>query len=335
MRREALSVPEHVARLMAEPGPYPQLGARLRNNPPVALTTIARGSSDHAAQYMAYLTMMRIGNVVASLPMSLITLHHATIKAQGLVSVAFSQSGQSPDLIAPQSQIARSGGHTIAIVNDANSPLALASDTILPVGMGPELSVAATKSYIGQLLASARLVANWQNDPLLLRALQDLPDVMFQASCQNWSALTETLVPHSKMFVVGRSLGHAIALEAALKFKEVCGIQAEAYSSAEVRHGPMALIEQGFPVLVFAPRGPAQEGLLVFAQQMRERGAQVLLAAPLGTPDTDLPLINTGHPDLDVLSAIQSFYPAIENLARAKERNPDQPPHLQKVTLTH
>ncbi len=125
-----------------------------------------------------------------------------------------------------------------------------------------------------------------------------------------------------------------MALEAALKFKETCGIQAEAFSGAEVQHGPMALIEEGYPLLVFAPRGPAQAGLLELAQAMRERGAKVLLAAPAGTPGAVLPLVPTAAHELDALPAIQSFYPLVEALARARGNDPDQPPHLNKVTRT-
>jgi len=121
---------------------------------------------------------------------------------------------------------------------------------------------------------------------------------------------------------------------AALKFKETCGIQAEAFSGAEVQHGPMALIGQGYPLLVFAPRGPAQPGLLAWAGTMRDRGARVLLAAPRGTPGCELPLVETGSVDLDPLSAIQSFYPMVEALAKARGLDPDRPQHLTKVTRT-
>ena len=123
-------------------------------------------------------------------------------------------------------------------------------------------------------------------------------------------------------------------MEAALKFKEVCGIQAEAYSGAEVQHGPIALVEPGFPMLVLAPRGPAQPGLLLLAEQMRERGAHVLLAAPAGTPGCSLPLAATGHVDLDPISAVQSSYRMVEGLARARGLDPDKPRHLHKVTRT-
>jgi len=137
-----------------------------------------------------------------------------------------------------------------------------------------------------------------------------------------------------RLFVIGRGLGLPIALEAALKFKETCGIQAEAFSGAEVKHGPMALVEAGYPLLVFAPRGPAQAGLLALADEMRGRGARVLLAAPAGTPGAELELATTGSEDLDPIAAVQSFYPMVEALARARGLDPDRPRHLAKVTQT-
>jgi glucosamine--fructose-6-phosphate aminotransferase (isomerizing) len=151
----------------------------------------------------------------------------------------------------------------------------------------------------------------------------------------DWSPAVQALRDADRLFVIGRGTGLPVALEAALKFKETCGIQAEAFSGAEVMHGPMALIEQGYPLLVLAPRGPAQAGLLALAEQMRARGARVLLAAPVGTPGANLPIIETGTPDLDPISVIQSFYPMVEALARERGLNPDQPPHLAKVTRTH
>src|SRR5262249_2970918 len=146
----------------------------------------------------------------------------------------------------------------------------------------------------------------------------------------SWQAAIDALVDADRLFVIGRGTGLAVAMEAALKFKETCGIQAEAFSGAEVQHGPMALIEEGYPLLVFAPRGPAQAGLLTLAEQMRQRGARVLLAAPAGTPGSELPLVPGGCEDVDPIAAIQSFYPMVEALARARGLDPDQPRHLAK-----
>ena len=158
---------------------------------------------------------------------------------------------------------------------------------------------------------------------------------MAQAAKQRWDVAVDVLKDADKLFVIGRGTSLPIALEAALKFKETCGIQAEAFSGAEVKHGPMALVEEGYPLLVFAPRGPAQAGLLALAEEMRGRGARVLLAAPEGTPGAELPLTCTGNEDLDPITAVQSFYPMVEALAQARGLNPDQPRHLAKVTKTH
>ena len=336
MLEETREAPLAVARLLASDNEaYAAFGAELRENPPASMLTIARGSSDHAASYTAYLIMARLGQPVTSLPMSLVTLHQAHLRCSGVVSFGFSQSGQSPDLVAPTEYLAKNGARTVAFVNQQDSPLAHAARWVFGLHAGAEKSVAATKSYITQLVAGARLVAAWQNDVALQRAIEHLPIALDAASRQSWRAGVKALLDADRLFVIGRGAGLAIAMEAALKFKEVCGIQAEAFSAAEVQHGPMAIVGEGYPILVFAPRGPAQAGLLTLAADMRARGARVLLAAPAGTPGADLPLVTTESEDLDPIAAIQSFYPMAEALARARGLDPDSPPHLSKVTRTH
>jgi glucosamine--fructose-6-phosphate aminotransferase (isomerizing) len=353
MRAEALQAPQAVARLLAADAEALQALARsLHDDAPQGILTLARGSSDHAAHYFAYLAMARLGRLVTSLPMSLVTLYPSRLDPQGLVSVAFSQSGQSPDLVLPTRHFAQGGARTVAIVNDAASPLAQAAGHVLPLHAGPETSVAATKSYLAQLAAGAGLVAAWGalgGDDAIARALPALPDALHAAAQADWSAALPALAGVERMVVVGRGPGLAVAMEAALKFKETCGIQAEAFSGAELRHGPMAIVGPGYPLLVLAPRGPAQPGLLALAAEMRERGATVLLAVP---PDIEgasrapgapgpgdaagitLPLVPTGHEDLDPIAAAQSFYGLVEALARARGRDPDAPPYLAKVTRT-
>ena len=335
MAQECRSAPARVAELLAQDAEvYERLGASLREAPPAALATIARGSSDHAAHYLAYLVMARLGVLVSSLPMSLVTLYNSPLQCKGVAGLAFSQSGQSPDLIAPIEYLRAGGARTAAFVNDADSPLARAAEFVLPLRAGPEKSVAATKSYIAQLVAGARLVAHWQDDVLLKQALQDLPARLAQAAALDWSAAIAPLLKVDRLFVIGRGPALAIAEEAALKFKETCSVSAEAFSGAEVQHGPMALVGSGFAALVFAPRGPAQAQLVELAGRLRERGATVLLAAPAGTPGADLPLATTGHEHLDPIAAVQSFYPMVEQLARARGFDPDRPRHLSKVTKT-
>lgn len=335
MLDEAHEAPQAVARQLREDRDrWRAFGERLRREPPAALLTIARGSSDHAAHYAAYLIMARLGRLVTSMPMSLVTLYQSRIRCDGLASLAFSQSGQSPDLIGPTDYFRQCGAITCAFVNDAASPLARAAEWLFPLHAGQEKSVAATKSFIAQLVAGARLTAAWQDDARLAGGLEQLPQAMEQAVRSDWSAALDVLRDADRLFVVGRGLGLPVAMEAALKFKETCGIQAEAFSGAEIQHGPMALIEEGYPLLVFAPRGPAQAGLVELAQAMRDRGAHVLLAAPPGTPGANLPLVESPLEDLDPVCAIQSFYPMVEALARARGNDPDAPPHLKKVTRT-
>jgi glucosamine--fructose-6-phosphate aminotransferase (isomerizing) len=278
--------------------------------------------------------MARCGRLVTSLPMSLVTLYGAPLRTRRTLAVAISQSGRSPDLIEPIGLFRRGGGTTVALVNDVESPLAGAAEWTLPLHAGAEHSVAATKSFICALSASARLAGHWMQDDALLGALEDLPDVLARACALDWSSAIGPLVKAERMMVIGRGTGLGIAQEAALKFKETCAIQAEVFSSAEVQHGPMALVDAGYPMLVFAPRGPAQHGLLQLAERMRARGACVLLAAPQEIAHRQLTLATTATPDLDPIAAVQSFYLLVEALALARGRDPDRPPHLDKVTST-
>jgi glucosamine--fructose-6-phosphate aminotransferase (isomerizing) len=343
MWTEAMSAPECVARQLAQDEAlYARLAARLRGRTPPALLTLARGSSDHAAQYLAYLVMARLGRLVTSLPMSLLTLYGSQVAGPGIASLAFSQSGQSPDLVEPTRALRQAGACTACFVNSVDSPLAEATEHVLPLHAGTERSVAATKSYLAQLVAGARLVAACQEGGSLGVALGSLPQALERAAALRWDAAVARLRDAEQLLVIGRGLGLAVAQEAALKFKETCGIQAEAFSGAEVQHGPMALVGPGYPLLVLAPRGRAQPGLLALAAQMRARGADVLLAVPEAQcPDAAelgvvvLPLAATAHEDLDPIAVAQSFYPMVESLARERGLDPDSPRHLAKVTRTH
>lgn len=334
MLDEAREAPAAVARLMASGLGYREFGEFLRAHPPSGILTLARGSSDHAAQHTAYLIMARLGRLVTSLPMSLVTLYHADLARPGLLVMAFSQSGQSPDLVDPMRYFTAHGATTVALVNDPDSPLAREATRVFPLLAGEEHSVAATKTFIGQLVAGARIVAAWEQDPAFEEGLSALPAALELAASADWSRGVEALAGVDRLFILGRGSGLALAMEAALKLKETCGIQAEAFSGAEVRHGPMAIVDEGFPLLVFAPRGPAQASLIAVARDLQERGARVLLAAPPDIPGADLPLVPAPHPELDTVTAIQSFYPMVEALSRARGYDPDHPPHLSKVTRT-
>ncbi|SFU24658.1 glutamine--fructose-6-phosphate transaminase [Paraburkholderia aspalathi] len=335
MLKEAQASAETVAAQLRDTSRVEALAAKLAQQPRHVALTVARGSSDHAASYFASLTMSRLGVPVASLPMSVATLQQAPLQVRDQLALAFSQSGKSPDLVGTMEALRKAGALTVAAVNAPSSPLADACEFHLPLVAGPELSVAATKSYIAMLSISAQLVAHWQKDEALLGALNTLPDALQAAGKLDWSKAVDELRGVERMIVIGRGLGLAIAQEAALKLKETSGIQAEAFSSAEVRHGPMELIDRDYPLLVFAPRGPEQAGLLQLARDMQARGARVLLAAPADVPEATLPLATTAHAALDPIAAILSFYVMAAGLAAARGRNPDAPRHLNKVTETH
>lgn len=335
MLKEALASAETVAAQLTDTSRVKALAAKLAQQPRHVALTVARGSSDHAASYFACLTMSRLGVPVASLPMSVATLQQAPLQVRDQLALAFSQSGKSPDLVGTMEALRQAGALTVAAVNVSGSPLADACEFELRLEAGPELSVAATKSYIAMLSISAQLVAHWQKDAELLAALKTLPEALRAAGKLDWSNAVEELRGVERMIVIGRGLGLAIAQEAALKLKETSGIQAEAFSSAEVRHGPMELIDRDYPLLVFAPRGPEQAGLLQLARDMKARGARVLLAAPADVPEATLPLATTAHAALDPIAAILSFYVMAAGLAAARGRNPDAPRHLNKVTETH
>jgi len=336
MLKEAQSASQHVAlQLVQDRERYAELGRQLRAEPPGSILTVARGSSDHAANYCAYLIMARLGYLVTSLPMSLLTLNKAPLAARNALAIAISQSGQSPDVIEPIRYFRDGGATTVALVNDVGSPLASSAEWAIPLHAGAELSVAATKSFIASLVAGALLTGHWQNDIEFLAALDALPEALDTASHSDWSMALDVLTPGSNIMVVGRGIGFSLALESALKFKETSAIQAEAFSGAEIKHGPMALIGEGYPLLMFATRGPTQAGLLKLAEEMRGRGAKVLLAAPSDIPGRDMTLPTAATPDLDPIVGILAFYVMAAQLSVARGMDPDRPRHLNKVTKTN
>ena len=305
------------------------LAADLRQNPPPFVVTCARGSSDHAATYAKYLFETRLGLVTASASPSVGSVYEARQQLQGALYLVISQSGKSPDLLRNAEAAKAAGARVVALVNVEDSPLAELADTVLPLCAGPEKSVAATKSYLASLAAILQLGAAWHGDAALVATLAGLPAALRQAWQADWRAVTDGLADARNLFVLGRGLGLAAAQEAALKFKETCGLHAEAYSSAEVKHGPMALVGPGFPVLAFAQPDETGAGTAAAAAEFRQRGARVWLAGAGG----DLPLADSA-PEITPLLTIQSFYRAINALALRRGFNPDLPPHLNKVTET-
>lgn len=326
----------HVAvarQLAANDAIVADLAKSLRARPPRFIVTCARGSSDHAATFAKYVFETQIGLFTASASPSVSSVYAARQNLHGALYLAISQSGKSPDLVRHAQAARAAGARVVALVNHADSPLAATAETVIPLHAGTETSVAATKSYICTLAAILHVGARWREDAALLDALHAVPDALCRGWDLDWSPLVDGLTDARNLFVIGRGFGFGTALEAALKFKETCALHAEAFSSAEVRHGPMALVGADFPVLFFSQRDDTREGTLALAREFQDRGARVFVAAP-GDDADPLPVPESAHPACTPLLEIQSFYRAASALALRRGLNPDVPPHLRKVTET-
>jgi len=309
------------------------LGARLRASPPRAVVTCARGSSDHAATFAKYLFETRAGVLTASAAPSIASVYGARQDLRECLFIAISQSGRSPDLIATTQAAREAGALVVALVNDEESPLAALAEHCLPLCAGAEQSVAATKSYIASLAALVHVTAEWTRDGPMQQALECAPGDLERAWELDWSAALETLRPASHLYVIARGVGLGVAQEAALKCKETCGLHAESFSAAEVRHGPQALLHGNFPALLFAQDDETREGIEKLGAELVARGVDVLAAGADVAGAVRLPTLES-HPVIQPLLIAQSFYRLANALAIARGCDPDRPPHLRKVTET-
>jgi glucosamine--fructose-6-phosphate aminotransferase (isomerizing) len=321
--------------LLEHPRLLAEIGARLRKLDPQLVMTCARGSSDHAATHAKHLIEIETSTPTASHSPSVSSIFG--IKWRSLDRVLFlaiSQSGQSPDLVLSAKAAREAGALVLSIVNAESSPLEAQSWATLPILAGAERSVAATKSYIGSLLAVAGLVAEWASSDPLREALASSPHALRQAWDLDWSRAVDALLDVRDMYVIGRGSTLGIAQETALKFKETCGIHAEAVSAAEVRHGPMAIIGGGFPVLILAPNDGSRASVETIAADLVERGALVLAAGCHVEAAISLPTVPDLHPAIAPAACMMSVYKMIAALSVARGLDPDSPPYLHKVTET-
>ena len=335
MHAEAASAPAVVrAQILRNATTAELLGKELRALAPRAAVTCARGSSDHAATFAKYLIETRLGILTASAAPSIASVYGARQDLRDCVFIAMSQSGRSPDLLETTRSALEAGAYVVALVNDEDSPLAGMASRVLPLSAGPETSVAATKSYLASLSALLHLVAAWSDEQDLLDALRSAPDLMARAWNLDWSPALPLLETAPNLFVIARGVGLAVAQEAALKCKETCGLHAESFSGAEVRHGPQALLGHDFPALVLAQDDESRPGLEALARELVERGVQVAAAGVEVPGAIALPTL-AAHPAVAPLMLAQSFYRLANAVAIARGMDPDSPPHLQKVTRTH
>jgi glucosamine--fructose-6-phosphate aminotransferase (isomerizing) len=247
--------------------------------------------------------------------------------------LVISQSGASPDLVLATQEAKRAGAYVLALVNAPNAPVLEYADDVVPLSAGEERSVAATKSFIASLAAVIGLVAHWTGDTKLADALTAAPNQLRDAAALDWSAAAPAQIKAQSMYVIGRGLGFGVACEAALKFKETCRIHAEAFSGAELRHGPLALVRPGFPVLLLAQSDATRDSVAELAIDLARRGADVFLAGASGQGATTLPALDAHHALQPMLLA-QTLYRLAHDVALARGCDPDRPPHLEKVTET-
>ena len=334
MLKEAEEAPERVAEfLAADQTAYESLGQRLRDLQPAVVATVARGSSDHAANYAKYLMPLCTGTIAASLPPSTVTILKAPLRLKNQFVLAISQSGSSPDIVGTVERARESGALTAAIVNETDSTLARTSEILLPQRAGKELSVAATKTVLCTLTAIARVVAGWSQDKKLAEGLRDLPGVLRESVRRGLAFDDQKLRGVSHVYVLSRGYGLSAALEIALKLKEVCGLHAEAFSTAEVRHGPREIVDANFAVIALALPGSGAEDVCAAAAELKAQGARVVLVAPKGTPGADVELPQMTDDRLSPIACLQLLYPWLARCSKALGRNPDQMRQLKSKVV--
>lgn len=333
MRREAGEAAAVVRRLLS--GEADGIGrvARLLAVEPGPLTTAARGSSDHAVTLFKYACEILLGRPVASIGPSVASVYGAELRLAGGVHVTVSQSGASPDIVALQAAASRGGATTIAIVNVADSPLASAADHVVPLAAGVEASVAATKTYIASCAALLAIAARAAGDEALLAALARLPGALEALPAGAEDDLADVIAAAESLYVTGRGPAFGIALEAALKAKETAGVHAEAFSMAELMHGPLQLVREGFPVAVFVPDDASRDGTLAAIERLRRLGGRVTAISTIDLPG-GLRTPSTGHAFADSLVFVLAWYRAVERASRLRGLDPDRPANLRKVTET-
>ena len=335
MAREVAEIPEAAARFLSlSQDAVARAAAAMRKADPDVVVTVARGSSDHAATYLKYAVELLAGIPVASVGPSVASIYRRPLRLGRAVCIGISQSGQSPDIVEMMRAAAEGGALTVAITNHADSPMAQVSAHDLALRAGAEQSVAATKTFVSSVLAGLALLAEWQEDESLRAAVARLPDVFAEALTMDWSPLAARLSRAQSLYVLGRGPAFAIANEAALKFKETCGLHAESFSAAEVLHGPSAIVQAHFPVLALGVADAALPRLAETAARLAAQGADVFLTGAEAKGATRLPSLPDLHPLCAPLVLAVSFYAFIEGLARRRGFDPDVPPHLRKVTET-
>lgn len=328
---------EQPARLQALLGRRDDFGSRLRAVAPTPLhgvAIVARGSSDHAAVYGRYLLEAATGKPVSLAAPSLHTLYGIAVDYRGQLAIAVSQSGATPEIVTTLDRLTEAGAGSLAITNDPESDLAQVAGGVLELGVGEEVAVPATKTVTAQFMAFAILAYQLGPVPFSLEQLAAVPKWVQEVLADSEPADTavQSLREASPLIVVARGFLYAAALETALKIKETCSLLADGYSAADLRHGPIAAVTRGFPVVAVTAPGPAHTDVAELVMTLRDRGANVLAISP--DDDASLRLPPETPEALAPIVAVVRGQQLARALSRALGYEPDRPPGLSKVTAT-
>ena len=340
---EIAEQPQVVARLIDRAPELGRLAAAIERHEIEHVLVAARGTSDHAAIHAQYLFGVRLGLQVGLATPSVLSVYGAEPRLRRTLVLGISQSGASPDIVGIVASGRRQGVPTIAITNDPASPLANEADHVIDLGAGPERAIAATKTYTAELAAITLLAAAIARpadplaaDPQLATVPEALDEVMGAEPLVAQAAAA--LAAKDACVVVGRGFGYATAREWALKLKELAHVVADPYSAADFRHGPVALIDEGFPVLAVAPSGLAAPDVADLLRRVRDDlGAETLVLSDdpalraLGQWSVPLPALP------EHLAPITSIVPGqlyALHVTRARGKDPDNPRSITKVTRT-
>jgi glutamine---fructose-6-phosphate transaminase (isomerizing) len=343
MAAEIEEQPQVFERILREGRPrILEVAQAIRRRQPRFVLFVARGTSDHAALYAKYLVETRLGLPAGLVSPSTVTIYDTHPDLRDVLFIGVSQSGGSPDLIEPMTRAHACGAITLAVTNAPESPLAQAAEFHVDVLAGPERAVAATKTYTAELLSLFLLVEvlgagapSYEGG----EAVESLPQ-RAQAVLALDSEVGRLAVRYrfaEQLVVTARGYNYATARETALKLMETSYLVAHAFSAADLLHGPMAMIDRGFPVIAVAPSGQGSSALRPVMERLRELRADVLVvggadACTLGTIGLELP--DLGPEILTPILAILPLQQLAWHLARERGIDPDQPRGLQKVTET-
>ncbi|MBU2919281.1 SIS domain-containing protein [Psychrosphaera sp. F3M07] len=302
-----------------------KLGETLRQLAPKFVFMVGRGSSDHAGVFGKYLIEVETGTPVVAAAPSVKSVFGTEVNLAGSAVIVISQSGRSPDILSQAEIAKKQGALCIALVNDQSSPLAEIADVVIPLNVGEEKAVAATKSYLATLSALLHVVAHWKNDQSLISAVNQLPEVLAKTVDEPVQLKAEAVAGVDHLVVMGRGFGYALSREVALKLKEVCGIQAESFSSAEFLHGPVTLVEGGLDIISLDLADESKTSHDEQINEVKSRGATVTHIALTN---------NTIANRIAPLTLLQRFYIDVAHVAVSRGVDPDAPAGLNKVTKT-